>query len=143
MNGRQVSPVNCSVASHVLTLAVDIKVKNVQKDSGLGYTNYMVWQAQDTTINGANVTWGAENTTIAAGNLNGLDAWVLQTGGKNVNALRGTHLSITAVTTVSQGANLLVFFQESGDDMKMYTRDNSNSGGLWQAAAQDPVVPGQ
>ncbi|KAK5944027.1 hypothetical protein PMZ80_003308 [Knufia obscura] len=117
---------------------VNIDVQSVQKDSGLGYTNYMVWQAEDTTINGANVTWGAENTTIAE---NGQDVWTLQTNGEDVHAIRGTHLSITAVSTVSKGASLLTFFQEAGDDMKMYTRDAFNSGGLWQAAAEDPVVP--
>lgn len=126
-----------------LMLVVNINIPDVQRDSGLGYTNYMIWQAQDTTINGANVTWGAENTTIAAGNHNGRDTWTLQYNGEDIHALRGTHLSITAVRTVSEGASLLAFFQETGDDMQMYTRDAFNSGGLWQAAAQDPVVPDQ
>lgn len=100
----------------------------------------MIYQAQDTTIRGANVTWGAENTTIAAAGT-GLDTWTLQSGGKDIHALRGTHLSITAVQTVSKGSSLLAFFQETGNDMQMYTRDGYNTGGLWQAAGQDPVTP--
>lgn len=120
---------------------MDIGISDVQIDSGLGYTNYMIYQAEDTTIRGANVTWAAENTTIAPGNQNGLDTWTLQYNGEDVHALRGTHLSITAVKTVSNGAAMLTFFQESGDDMKMYTRDAYNGGGLWQQAAQDPVTP--
>lgn len=102
----------------------------------------MIWQSEDTTIRGANITWGAENTTIAAGNgEDGLDTWTLQYGGEDIHAIRGTHLSITAVSTVGAGALLLTFFQEEGDDVQMYTRDAFNSGALWQQAAQDPVVP--
>lgn len=101
----------------------------------------MIYQAKDTTIRGANVVWGAENTTIAKGSDGGPDEWTLQYNGEDVHAVRGTHLSITAVKTVSNGALLLAFFQEEGNDMKMYTRDAVNSGGLWQQAAQDPVVP--
>ena len=100
----------------------------------------MIWQADDTTIRGANITFGAENTTIV--NNNGVpDTWTLQKDGADLHALRGTHLSITAVQTVSKGSSLLTFFQESGNDMQMYSRDNFNTGGLWQAAAQDPVTP--
>lgn len=120
---------------------VDIGIDDVQIDSSLGYTNYMIYQAQDTTIRGANVTWAAENTTIAQNTQNQPDTWTLQYNGQEVHALRGTHLSITAVKTVSNGAAMLAFFQEEGDDMKMYTRDAYNSGGLWQQAAQDPVAP--
>ena len=129
-----------SIVQQADIFLVDIGVDNVQKNSGLGYTNYMIWQAQDTTIHGANITFGAENTTIAA-TTNGLDEWTLQSNGKDVHAVRGTHLSITAVQTVSKGSSLLAFFQEEGDDMQMYTRDGFNTGGLWQQAAQDPVVP--
>lgn len=119
---------------------VEIGVSNVQKDSALGYTNYMIWQADDRTVQGANITWGAENTKIASGNgANGQDTWTLQCQGEDVHAIRGTHMSITAVKTVGQGAQLLVFFQGFGDDMQMYTRDAFNSGALWQEAAQDPV----
>lgn len=98
----------------------------------------MVWQDQDTTIRGANITWGAENTTIAD---DGKDIWTLQYNGEDVHALRGTHLSITVTRTASGGAEMLTFFQEDGDEMKMYTRDGFNHDGLWAAAAQDPVVP--
>lgn len=101
----------------------------------------MIWQANDTTIRGANITWGAENTKIASGKgENGQDTWTLQYQGADVHPVRGTHLSITAVKTVSQGALLLAFFQGFGDDVQMYTRDAFNSGALWQVAGQDPVA---
>ncbi|KAK5086644.1 hypothetical protein LTR05_003812 [Lithohypha guttulata] len=69
------------------------------------------------------------------------DQWVLQSNGEDVYGIRSTHLSITALQTASTGANLLIFFQEAGNDMRMYTRDAYTPGGLWQAAAQDPVTP--
>lgn len=113
----------------------------VQKDSSLGYTNYMVWQADDTTIRGASVLFGAEKTALNKTAAGVEDSWTLQNNGKDIQAVRGTHLSITALTTASKGANLLTFFQEEGDDVAMYTRDAYNPGGLWSAAPQDPVVP--
>lgn len=121
---------------------MDIGIDNVQIDSSLGYTSYAIYQAQDTTIHGANITFAAENTTIATTSQNTLDTWTLQANGQDIHALRGTHISITAVKTVSSGSSLLAFFQEEGDDMQMYTRDNFNTGGLWQAAGQDPVTLG-
>ncbi|KAJ9652755.1 hypothetical protein H2198_008027 [Neophaeococcomyces mojaviensis] len=120
---------------------VNIKVTGLQKDSSLGYTDYMIYQAQDTTIRGANVTWGAENTTVAQGNQNGLDTWILQAGSQDIHAIRGTHLSITAIATASKGRAMLAFFQQKGNDVRMYSRDVLNTGGLWSAAAQDPVTP--
>jgi hypothetical protein len=126
--------------NHTYLFLVEIGVDNVQKDSSLGYTNYMIWQANDTTIRGANIAWNAENTKIANGTgENNLDTWTLQNQGANVLPVRGTHLSITAVKTASQGALLLAFFQGFGDDVQMYTRDAVNSGALWQVAAQNPV----
>lgn len=100
----------------------------------------MIWQDADTTIKGANITWLAEDTKIASGNGdNGRDTWTLQEAGKDIHAVRGTHLAITAVKTGSNGASLLAFLQEDGDDVRMFTRDAFNSGALWQAAAEDPV----
>jgi len=120
---------------------VDIKVDNVQIDSGLGYTNYMVWQDQDTTIKGANPLWLAENTTFNTTEDGRPDVFTLQYQGKDVYALRGTHLSITGVKTSSEGDELLVFFQGAGDDMMVYTRDAANQHGLWQQASDFPVEP--
>lgn len=117
---------------------VNIGISGVQIDSSLGYTNYMIYQAEDTTIHGVNVTWGAENSTIAQ-TTNGPDAWVLASGGQNIHALRGTHLSITAITTPSKGAEMLTFFQETGNDMQVYQRDAFSTGGLWGPAPQNPV----
>ena len=113
----------------------------MQKNSNLGYTNYAIWQAQDTTIHGANITWGAENTTIATTSSGSRDEFTLRYNNNDVHALRGTHLSVTALQTASRGSSLLTFFQEDGDEMQMYTRDGFNTGELWQQAAQDPVVP--
>lgn len=141
-SGPKVS-IHCLLSASSLTpRSVDIGVSNVQIDSSLGYTNYMIWQDEDTTIRGANVTWAAENTKIAAGNgPNNLDTWTLQVNGNNVNAVRGTHLSITAVSNVGNGANLLAFLQETGNDVQMYTRNAFNSGAAWQSASLDPVPP--
>ena len=118
---------------------MDIDVSNVQIDSGLGYTNYMMWQDQDTTIKGANVTWLAENTTIATDTDGSPDQWTLEYQGEEVQAVRGTHLSITAIKTPSDGSVMLTFFQEEGNDMKMYQRDAYNHGGVW-LQANEPVT---
>lgn len=106
----------------------------------MGYTNYAVYQHQDASIRGVNIGWAAENTTIINGTQGTPDVFVLQAQNKNVNALRATHMSVSALRTPSKGAILIVFFQQSGNDMRMYTRDGMSVGGLWQAAAQDPVT---
>ena len=97
----------------------------------------MLWQDRDSTIQGANITWGAENTTIATTEDGDRDTWTLQQGGEDVHALLGTHLSITAIDT----GDLLVFLQEEGDDMQMYIRDSFKPGVVFQKAGEDPVNP--
>lgn len=102
----------------------------------------MIYQANDTSIHGANIAWAAENTTIyTPEGASSPDVWTLQSNGEDIHAVRGTHASITALTTASKGASLLVFFQEEGDDVRMFTRDAYNPGAVWQAAGQDVVTP--
>lgn len=133
-----------ATASHPLGVwtPVNINIGNVQKASSMGYTNYAIYQHQDGTIRGADILFAAENTTIRSWSPNVPDTFVLQTNSKDIHALRATHMSITGTKTVSNGQSLLVFFQEAGNDMRMYTRDAVNTGGVWQAGGQDPVSPG-
>lgn len=124
----------------VWTGPIPLNIKNVQKDSSLGYTNYMVWQDQDTTIRGAGILWGAENTTVNS-TAGIADTFTIQTNNKDVHAIRGTHISFTAVTTGSGGHQLQAFFQTTGNDVSMFTRDAYTPGSLFQAASADPVPP--
>lgn len=96
----------------------------------------MVWQGQDTSINGAALNFAAENTTR-----NMTDTFQLKANDKIVEALRGTHLSITAVSTGSGGALLELFFQDSGNDMVQYNKDAFTPNALFSLAPSQPVSP--
>lgn len=124
---------------HLLThtsLLVNVDIDSVHRASGLGYTDYMIYQGEDATIRGANLVWAAENTTVAEGTEDGLDTWTIQDVQTDdpIRAIPRTHLSITALATGSGGRMLTAFFQREGDDISMYTRDRRNVGGVWQAA---------
>ena len=98
----------------------------------MGYTNYLTYQFWDETIRGVNVSWAAENTSffpaaLDSGQNHDLDEWQIPTTG-----VPGTHMSITALSDVSGGVHLAVFFQTEGDDFKMWSRDNS--AGFWTSA---------
>ncbi len=109
-----------------------VAVPNVHPSSSMGYTNYLTYQFWDESIRGVNVSWAAENTSFAAaaqsdGQSQGLDEWIIPT-----TAVPGTHMSITALSDVSGGAHLAVFFQTVGNDFEMWSRDNS--AGSWTSA---------
>lgn len=76
--------------------------------------------ADTLNINGYNVSWAAENTTI-------ISADNLTVGGDP--GLPGTHLSVTALPNQSGGDDINVFYQMAGDDVSEYTRDLE--GGQW------------
>lgn len=117
-------------ASHPInqwTNASQIAIKNVNPSTSLGYTNYFYAQMADTNmINGYNVSWAAENTTILDGD--GDTFTVASDPG-----LPGTHLSVTALPDQSGGNTILVFYQTNGSDITEYTRDFL--GGQWTGAA--------
>lgn len=98
-------------------------IPGVHPSSSLGYTNYLALQYGDETIRGYNISWAAENTTIAPAKNGGVgyDEWTIQ----GVVGLPGTHLSITALADQSGGSHLTIFFQENGTDIVQYTRDDT------------------
>lgn len=100
-----------------------VSVPNVHSSSSLGYTNYLTLQYGDETIRGYNISWAAENTTIAPAKDGGpgYDEWKIP----DVTGIPGTHLSITALADTSGGAHLAIFFQQNGTDVVQFTRDNS------------------
>ena len=81
--------------------------------SSLGYTNYFYAQKADgLCINGYNITWAAENTTIN-------EPFTVE----GDPGLPGTHTSVTALPNTSGGNDILVFYQTDGGDITEYTRD--------------------
>ena len=86
----------------------------VFQNSSVGYTNYLYAQNPDLSVNGFNVTWAAENTTINP------DQDFIINGDKG---LAGTHLSVTALPNTSGGNSLLAFYQTNGSDIAEFVRD--------------------
>ena len=80
----------------------------------MGYTNYLYAQNPDLSISGFNVSWGAENTTIPAGQTFKING---------AKGLPGTHLSVTALPDSSGGNSLLAFYQTNGTDITEFVRD--------------------
>lgn len=86
----------------------------VDPASSLGYTNYFYAQAADTDlIEGYNVSWAAENTSLV-----GLAFAVGSEPG-----LAGTHLSVSALPNPDGGNDVVVFYQTNGSDISEFTRD--------------------
>ena len=99
----------------------------VYENSSVGYTNYLYVQRPDLSIGGLNVTWAAENTSIAN------DQDFVINGDKG---LPGTHLSVTALPDTSGGNSLLVFYQTNGTDVTEFVRDLD--AGQW-TSSQVPI----
>lgn len=94
-----------------------------------------MYQSIDQSIRGVNITFAAENTTVAEDALTGKrDTWILTQANTSdpVTALGGTQLAITAYATADGGAVSAAFFQEQGDDISFYTRDAYNESATWQ-----------
>lgn len=99
-----------------------IQISNTSPSTSLGYTNYFYLQLDDNSINGYNISWAAENTTIPAGS---------QFVVGDVDGIPGTHLSVTALPNLGGGNNIDVFFQTEGNDVTQWTRDLI--GGVWSS----------
>ncbi|TKA81928.1 hypothetical protein B0A55_01921 [Friedmanniomyces simplex] len=92
-----------------------IAINNVNPATSLGYTNYFYAQMADNDmINGYNISWAAENTSIVDA-----DSFTVQ----GEPGLSGTHLSVSAIPNTSGGNDLLVYYQTTGSDISEYTRD--------------------
>ena len=97
------------------SLLASVSIPNVNPSSSLGYTNYFYAQmANSNMLNGYNISWAAENTTIVP------DSQFVVDGAPGIS---GTHFSVTAIPNPGGGNNILVFYQIKGDDVTEYTRD--------------------
>lgn len=95
-----------------------MSIPNVHPSTSLGYTNFFYAQMADThTIKGYNISYRAENTSIIQE-----DTLTVQAQG-GPSGLPGTHLSVSTIPDTSGGDSLIVFYQQEGDDITMYTRD--------------------
>jgi hypothetical protein len=104
-------------------LIASVSVAGVHPSSSLGYTNYLVLQSGNESICGYNISWAAENTTIAPakGGAPGFDEWTIS----GAFGLPGTHMSVTALADESGGSHLTVFFQTNGTDITQFVRDDT------------------
>lgn len=122
-----------STSSHPInqySLAEKININGVHPSTSLGYTDFMIYQTVDHSIHGANITWAAEDTDFAPAReatssavesaSNDIDAWALQP--QDV-AIGGTHMAITGSTPVSGGRQELLFYQQTGNDLRLGKRD--------------------
>ena len=94
-----------------------ITIPNLNPSSSMAYTNYITFQATDNTIQGYNISWAAENTSIAPARDGsaGYDQWVIHyPNGSDVYALPGTQLEVTALAYITGGAEMAVYFQMEG-----------------------------
>lgn len=100
----------------------------------MSYTNYITFQAADNTIQGYNISWAAENTSIAPARDGsaGYDQWVIHyPNGSDVYALPGTQLAVTDLELLSGGLEHAVYFQMEGDDVVLWTRDQFPYNSSW------------
>ncbi len=128
INTNQTSTPSHPINSY--TLAPNIHINDVHPSTSIGYTDFMIYQSSDHTIIGMNVTWAAEHTDIAPAKdatssavesvSEDYDAWALQPQDK---AIGGTHMAITGSTPVSGGRQELLFYQMTGDDLRLGKRD--------------------
>lgn len=109
-------------------------IQSVYKASTLGYTNFLAYQSIDRTIRGVNISWASENTTVFETSTGDRDTFVLREMNQSdpVVALGGTNLMISVVKNVGGGASLIMFFQEQGDDISFYRRDDNYDSHLWE-----------
>lgn len=70
--------------------------------------------ADDHMINGYNISWAAEHTSIVA------DSKFTVQGQPGIP---GTHLSVSAIPNTGGGNSVIVFYQTEGNDITEYTRD--------------------
>ena len=111
-----------------------VSIPNVHPSSSIAYTYYIVFQAADNTIRGYNISFAAENTSIAPAydGSAGYDEWVIHfPNGSDVNALPETHLATTALALPDGGEEEGVYFQIKGDDMMLWTRGLVSSNDPW------------
>ncbi|KAF2221716.1 hypothetical protein BDZ85DRAFT_264276 [Elsinoe ampelina] len=105
-------------------------IRDLHPSSSMGYTNFLFTQRADGRLQGHNISWAVEKTSIVNGEGSGeyrsLTVGVNQ-GGDEV--LNGTHLSVTTISTQSRGSDLTVFAQVVGNDIMCFRRDTI--GGSW------------
>jgi len=123
------------------TLAPGVNINSVHPSSTLSYTNYLVYQSLDRTIQGSNILFAGPNGTAPEDTIVSLtDHFVVFDTNtmQNVPAISSSHLCNTAVPTKTKGILLVVLFQVDGNDVRQYNRDGA--GGPWYLGP--PVISG-
>jgi hypothetical protein len=116
------------------TLAPGVNITDVHPSSTLSYTNYLVYQSIDRTIQGSNILFAGPNGTAPELTINSpTDYFVVSDPNtqQNVSAISSSRLCNTAVPIEDGSTNywLVVLFQIDGDDVQQYNR--LGSGGPW------------
>ncbi len=108
------------------TLAPAVNIAGVHPSTTLSYTNYLVYQSLDRTIQGSNILFFGPNGTAPEDTITSpTDSFVVFDANtqQNVSAISSSHLCNTAITTGTDGIQLIVLFQVDGDDVQQYNRD--------------------
>ncbi|KAF4556007.1 Hypothetical protein D9617_2g059740 [Elsinoe fawcettii] len=104
-------------------------IKGLHPSTSLGYTNALFAQRADGRLQGYEYVWGAENTSVnTAVSSSSYRGLTIDGTGADV-VLNGSHLSVTALPSLSGGSDLTVFAQVDGNDIISYRRDVK--GGPW------------
>jgi hypothetical protein len=103
-------------------------IDGVYPSTSLGFTTYFYAQMADKSVQGFNITYQAENTTIVPE-----DTFTITDPAGPVKGLAGTHLTVTAYAEKDGDKtlwdSLYVFYQTEGDDITAFTRPIA--GGEW------------
>ncbi|TID13918.1 hypothetical protein E6O75_ATG07150 [Venturia nashicola] len=92
-------------------------IPDVHPSTSLGYTDFFYVQKSDHHIQGFNMTWAAENTTIVT-----RDTFTVGDTSGSVVGLPGTRMTVSAVPTKSGGGAMYNFYQIEGTDITLFTR---------------------
>ena len=112
--------------------ATNAAIRGVYPSTSFGYTTYFYAQMADRSVQGFNISFNAENTTIE-----NQDTFTITDPAGPVVGLGGTHLTNTAYAETQQDGNvtrtlwdsLYVFYQTEGNDITAFTRPIA--GGEW------------
>lgn len=105
-----------------------ISVPNIDPSTQLQigvFAPNIIWAQQlgSNAIQGYNINWQAENTTVNTG-----APITIQGANGNASALPGTHLALTVLPpTINESRQQIILFdQTTGDDISVYTQWGNN-----------------
>lgn len=101
--------------------ATNAMISNIYTSSSIGYTNYLFAQSEDYVFRGYNISFQAENSTLASSLQTSSGAADLPN--QQPLGVPGSHMLNTAVPNSYGGNSVLLWYQAEGDDITMASGD--------------------